>query len=451
MQKCPVCKDGAMFTNQGVKIHIGYMSRTDEAHRIYRERVRPQTLIEVELKPETDRISVPVAYEARREYIKLELKKLKSEYELGILSEGQFQARKSELKEKAFELLKEADEKNIPFEPLFKQPVSSNGESASQVRVRKLKSSNPIGRSVGKLGRLFKRKPRNKKTKGDLEEIAEAKMKDPEGALDIITRIPAVILLFILMYKAWTDYRFFTGWMDTEIGQLYIYVFTNINDPASIIILVLTIITVAIVALVLHRVIWRLLFKDLQISYIKNDPKTGELKAIGTSKEGRIFLTLGRGPLDRLYRRITKTPKPDKVTLYFKRRGFVNPFKVLPSCEKGYIQDPDGTRFVIDGLFRRTLIATHLRRDTENCSTVYWFEDESYEHLKFDPHWYQQTHLDEIEDGLTKVSRACGMDSSIQKDQMRNVISWLPSGEVSEHIRVWEMMKDKMAPKQVQR
>lgn len=316
--------------------------------------------------------------------------------------------------------------------------------------MRKLKSSSSEGRPIERLSRLFRHKHR----KGEIEEVVDKTdkgMKDPEGALDIITRIPAVILVFVLMYKALTDLRFFQGWIDTDIGQLYVFVFTNINNPASIIILVLTIITVAIVALVIHRLFWRLMFKDLQISYIKNDPKTGEFKAIGTSKEGRVFLTIGRGPLDRLYRRITKRPKPEVVTIYFKRRGIINPFKVLPSCEKGYLLDPDGTRFVIDGLFKRTLIATHLRRDTEKCSTVYWFEDGSYDQLPFDAKWYHTTHMAEIETGLTKVSRACGMDSSVQKDQMRNVISYMPPGEVGEHIRVWEMMQDKMTPKQVQR
>jgi hypothetical protein len=279
--------------------------------------------------------------------------------------------------------------------------------------------------------------------------ITPTKTKDPEDTLDLVTAIPAVIIVLALAYEAFVaiftwNFSFFIGWTNSDIAQIYFWVFLNPTQAVSIIILVMTGLLVALAIFLLHRLIWRLCFKDLQVRYLKKDVTTGELRAVGTSRIGRMYLTIGSGFWDRLYRRWTKKPVPEVVTIYFKRRGFVNPFKVLASCEKGYLKDPDRSMLVIDGLFKRTLIATHLRRDTENHSTVYWFEGGDYQAIDFNSKWYEDTHRDEIKVGLSMVGKACGMDSSIQKDQMRTSISFMPTDLIAEQKRVWELKKIKM-------
>jgi hypothetical protein len=202
----------------------------------------------------------------------------------------------------------------------------------------------------------------------------------------------------------------------------------------------------------LHKLVWRFFFKDLQIRGLSKS--LVDTKFQGTSFEGRIYLTIGYGTLDRLYRRWTKTEKPEVATIYF-RTGLrsptlLNPFKVLASCHKGYVRQPIGTRRIVtDGLFKRTLIATHKRRDTEDNSTVYWFELERYDQKLFDSQWYEGTHKAVIKSGLDKVSKACLMDSTVQKHQMENVIAWVPEVEINEHKAIHALKQEKM-PLQVE-
>lgn len=351
-------------------------------------------------------------------------------------------------------------EMSLNPKPVYKETTSQRAENVLkfQERMSQLTNPEPPKRRLARKLKVTTIKP--KKTRfaflahWHTRPIRESKKnKDPEDALELVTAIPAVVIVLFLLYKAFVaiytwNFNFFVGWTKSDIAQLYFWVLQNPTQLASILILVMTGLLVALTIFLVHRLIWRICFKDLQVRYLKKDETTGELRAVGTSRIGRMYLAIGSGFWDRFYRRLTKKPVPNVVTIYFKRRGFVNPFKVLASCEKGYLKDPDRSMFVIDGLFKRTLIATHLRRDTENNSTVYWFEGGDYEAIEFDSKWYEDTHQDEIKTGLRMVGKACGMDSSIQKDQMRSSISYSPPDLIAEQKRIWELKKAKMQKSQ---
>jgi len=269
---------------------------------------------------------------------------------------------------------------------------------------------------------------------------------DPEPTLELVTKMPLFLILGVIAYKYFTNPEFFTQFLDNDVVELYKYVFMDITSPGAIIILVLTAIIVILLSFLLYKMVWRFMFKDMQIRKGFSEDSNVYRKGPGTSFEGRIMLMIGDGFWDRIYRRYTKRPKPKILTIYFRRGfrdpSFLNPFKVLASCHKGYIDNTDGTRYVRDGLFKRTLIATHMRRDTENESTVYWFEDSLYEKKAFTAEWYRARHKEVIKDSLAKVSKACLMDSTTQKRQMESVISWLPQGEISEQERVWKLKEE---------
>lgn len=266
---------------------------------------------------------------------------------------------------------------------------------------------------------------------------------NPESTLDLVTKIPAVIVILLLLYKAGTDLKFFYAWIDSPIAQLYIYCFTHLKDPGAMIVVSISAGLVAFILFFIHHVIWRLFFHDLQIRHYITE-KDGKIRAHPTSKEGRLFLTIGAGFWDRTYRRFTKKPRPEIITVYFKQRGFVNPFKVLASCDKGYLKDPDHLKFVTDGLFKRTLIATHKRRDTEGYGPVYWFEDDSYKPFEFNSEWYEAVERQQIKEGLHDVSQACGLDSSVQKTQMENNISYQPPSLLAEQKKIWKLKQQMM-------
>ena len=303
--------------------------------------------------------------------------------------------------------------------------------------------------------------PKKKKPKTDLKAII-TKMKertpkkkdrsqdfdpnwDPEPTLEIVTKIPLFIIMGIVAYKYFTNPEFFMQFLDNDLIEVYKFVFSDISSPGSIIILALTAIVLFLLIFLIYKMFWRFMFKDLQIRKGFSPDSDKYRKGPGTSFEGRIYLTIGDGFWDRIYRRYTKRPKPKVMTIFFRRSfrdpSILNPFKVLASCHRGYIVNTDGSRFIRDGLFKRTLIATHMRRDTENESIVYWFEDELYKSKPFTADWYRDRHKGVIKESLAKVSKACLMDSTTQKDQMKNVISWLPSSEIEEQERVW-MMKE---------
>ena len=305
--------------------------------------------------------------------------------------------------------------------------------------------------------------PKAKKPKADLQStIAQVRGRflkpkdkpekefdpdwDPEPTLELVTKIPLLLILGIVAFKYLTDPAFFMQFLDNDVVELYKFVFTDITSPGAIIILALTAIILILLIVIVYKMFWRLMFKDLQIR--KGFTADGEKhrKGPGTSFEGRIMLVIGDGFWDGIYRKYTKRPKPKVMTIFFRRSfrdpSMLNPFKVLASCHKGRIDNTDGTRYIRDGLFKRTLIATHVRRDTENESTVYWFEDDMYTPKPFTSDWYRAGHRECIKQNLSKVSKACLMDSSTQKEQMRNVISWLPSSEIEEQERVWLLKEE---------
>lgn len=271
----------------------------------------------------------------------------------------------------------------------------------------------------------------------------EAEPRDVESFLDMFYRLPALILVLGGFYFAWTRWDTIQAWGNHPIVEFYGYLLMTITAPISLIILGITAMAIYLVGTVIYRFMWRIMFPDLQIKSYKDVPVMGksidgkwtqiETKKIfmPPTRRGRIYLMLGRGRWDRMYRKRTGKPRPDIVTIYYRdfsktKNPFANPFKVLASCEKGYLNDPAGTRLQRDGLFRRTLIATHMRRDTEDDMTVWWFENEPYAHKEFKSEPYVKMHSSLINAGLGKVSQACGMDSTIQKDQMRNSVSYLP-------------------------
>jgi len=409
--ECPVCKDGKKYMNKGLKTHIGKMAnRGDKAHKKYRDSHKPD--------------------ESQSESLIIDpLDQLEAELQKNW-AEPVYKETASQIVE------------TVP-KPLERRLKSANPEPPKRMQVRKLKATviKPKRSRFGTMRLLHGRvKPRSQWAR---------KVKDPEDTLGIITMVPAAVIVLALMYEmivaifTW-NFSFFIGWTNSDMAQLYFWIISNPSEPISILILTLTGVMITLTLFLVHKLLWRMCFKDLQVRYLKKDQASGELKAVGTSRIGRMYLTIGSGFWDRIYRRLAKKPVPDVVTIYFKRRGFVNPFKVLASCDKGYLKDPDHSLFISDGLFKRTLIATHLRRDTENHSTVYWFEGGDYEAIEFDSTWYEDTHRWEIKTGLSMVAKACGMDSSIQKDQMRNSMSFEPPELIAEQKRIWELKKAKM-------
>ena len=409
--ECPVCKDGKKYMNKGLKTHIGKMAnRGDKAHKKYRDSHKPD-------ESQSESLIIDPLDQLEAE--------LQKNWGKPVYKETVSQIPESVSK------------------PPARMRKLANPEPPKKIQVRKLKTTVIKPKKIGLLAfKVLRRKPK-------VALVKPQKTKDPEGALGILTMIPAAVIVLALMYEmmvaifTW-NFSFFIGWTNSDMAQLYFWVISNPSEPISILILTLTGVMVTLTLFLVHKLLWRMCFKDLQVRYLKKNGATGELKAVGTSRIGRMYLTIGTGFWDRIYRRLAKKPVPDVVTIYFKRRGLVNPFKVLVSCDKGYLKDPDHSLFVNDGLFKRTLIATHLRRDTENHSTVYWFEGGDYEAIEFDSTWYEDTHRWEIKTGLSMVAKACGMDSSIQKDQMRNSMSFEPPELIAEQKRIWELKKAKM-------
>lgn len=417
--ECPVCKKE--YANRYIQAHITREAKSDEAHKQYRASHKPS---ESQSEPYIMDQLAQLEMDLQKNWNKIEVV-------TGERGKGMSQ-----------------------IDSLYKEMTSQMAESASKSLEEIPQSTNPVPprKILVRKVKVVQAKhwyERSKPKKIKMEKIKVEKPKDPEDLLDLLTAIPAIVIVLALAYKSFVavftwNFSFFIGWTNSDIAQIYFWVLANPSQAVSIIILSLTAILVAVAIFLVHRLIWRLCFKDLQVRYLKKDATTGELRAVGSSRIGRMYLTIGRGFWDRLYRRLAKKPVPDTVTIYFKRRGFVNPFKVLASCEKGYLKDPDHSMFVIDGLFKRTLIATRLRRDTENNSTVYWFEGGDYATISFDSKWYEDTHREEIQAGLNMVGKACGMDSSIQKEQMKTSISFMPTDLLAEQKRIWELKKAKM-------
>jgi len=411
--ECPVCKKE--YANRYIQAHITREAKMDAAHRKYRDLHKPN--------------------ESQSELIIIDpLDQLMADLEKNW-AKPVYKETPSQIAKTTASLLEEISKSIYPEPP---KNMRARKLKVTVIKPKRSKGSADVLEIM--TGYLRNRRAR----KLEVTIGKPGKIRDPEDTLGIITALPVVVAVLLVLYKLATNYQFFIDWTQSDIAQLYFWVIVNPTQAVSIIILVMTGLLVALAIFLIHQLVWRLCFKDLQVRYLKKDTTTGELRAVGTSKIGRMYLAIGSGFWDRVYRRLAKKPVPEVTTIYFKRRGFVNPFKVLASCEKGYLKDPDRSMLVIDGLFKRTLIATHLRRDTENHSTVYWFEGGDYEAIDFDSKWYEDTHRDEIKVGLSMVGKACGMDSSIQKDQMRTSISFMPTDLIAEQKRVWELKKIKM-------
>ena len=440
MKPCPYCKDKPEFTNVGYAIHIGRMHK-DKAPK-------PETVIGEMPKPETSRFEGPT-WEEQFQAIKDELTTLNLQEDVGLLSRSKAEAVRAELRERLLELKKQRGQVFVKPKVVYKVLKPAMPESEQKTQEEKHKTTLAEEGLAGIIPRLRNMKKEQPEIGEEIEIPQTDKSYDPEPLLENITRIPFMILGIILFYVWWDNPAFYGRLLNNEWVDLYVYLFVHIKDIGSMIILILSAVMLTLGIFLVHKLVWRLAFKDMQIRNINNLNADGTKDfGPGTSFAGRIYLTIGAGMWDRLYRRITKKPTPEIVTIYY-RRGLrdpviLNPLKILQSCHKGYLRNTDGNRFIYDGLFKRTIVARHMRRDNENNSTVYWFEDEIYDAKKFMPDWYDHTHGSLIEDALDEVTQACAMDSSIQKDQLRNVAIWLPQSEVSEHNKVYELKLKKM-------
>jgi len=416
VRTCPVCHEE--LANRAVQGHITRMAnKGDVAHKAYREGIK---VSELKAIPNADDLLDELTAKLERDSWS------KVKITTGDSKHGMSQ-----------------------IEPVYNDSTSQMPESDAKLQGETAQSSIPKKQAVRKL-KVTKVEPRKRhwyarsRLSRSSEDVKPKKSeRDVESTLDLVTKIPVVTVILLLLYKAGTDLKFFYGWIDSPIAQLYIYCFTHLKDPGAMIVVAITAGLVAFILFFIHHVIWRLFFHDLQIRHYVTD-KDNSIRAHPTSKEGRLFLTIGAGFWDRIYRRYTKKPRPDIITVYFKPKGFVNPFKVLASCDKGYLRDVDHSMFVTEGLFKRTLIATHKRRDTEDYAPVYWFENDSYKQFEFNSEWYEAVERHQIKESLHDVSQACGLDSSVQKTQMENNISYQPPSLLAEQKKVWKLKQQMM-------
>lgn len=422
---CPVCKD--TFKSRGLQRHITL------AHPEYR--AENPLRVEDELPPPPEDFEEPVVLRVSTlDDLKVQTAELKEDIMDHRLAEEDAKQRAECIKKQLLKLKETGQEKNAP---------QLQGETSKRGLLSKL--SGMIFESKDKSSQEDPAK-RVRKLKAIAKEASQKpteKSKDMESLYDLLYRIPVLVMIFSAFMYLWTHWDSVMALKDNPWIEFYAYLFMTIKQPISMILIVITALVVYLAGVLVYKLVWRLLFPDLRMKSYKEVPvmgrsADGKLIQVETKKlfipptrRGRIYLMVGDGVWDRMYRKRSGKPKPDTVTIYYRdfaktKNPFANPFKVLASCDKGYLYNPSGTRLQKDGLFRRTLIATHMRRDTENESTVWWFENEPYAHKPFESKPYVDSHSHLINTGLGKVSQACGMDSTIQKDQMRNSVSYLP-------------------------
>jgi hypothetical protein len=285
--------------------------------------------------------------------------------------------------------------------------------------------------------------PKAKKVKGD-----RAPMRNAESVLNWVLSIP----IWLLLITIGLNVNPIIELSNNPYMELIVFVIQNPNDQGSQIVLALMAIMVTLVLLVVHRLFWRMAFKDLILKDFrivglarqenKDDTKVINSKAIKTfmpsTKQGRIYLSIGAGKWDKMYRKLFHVPYPDTITLYVKRSRFkpVNPFKPLASCDilKVYnperLEDPDKTRYQNDGRWRRIVQGNRLIRDFTDNSLEYWVDSGFYPQPNWNAKWYEKIHEGVLDKGLRKVTKGCQINSDIQQDQLRNNVLHIPVQEI---------------------
>jgi len=354
---------------------------------------------------------------------------------------------------------------------------SSNGNSQPQAvhdpsSAPSLKSNDAKLQNNSRLAKLFQRKPKERKIVSPMEKPKEAPKvsdtailqkrkpmeKDPEGLISLLLSIPTWLLVIgipaFLLLNLNKIIDFFTY---NDIGILLVYVVTHPKETASVIILVMIALVVISAIVIFYKLIWRMAFKDLDIKYAEprfmaHSDVDDDTEIIGGARkvflpqsyEGRIYASIGFGFWDRLYRKRFNVEKPEIITLFVHRRWTpVNPFKPLSSCDKFYINDPDGSRFYKNGRFRLNASATRILRDSEEGAICYWLDEGGYPQEKFNSIWYQGIHNRMLDKGLKKVSKGSLVNPDIQQDQMRRNMLWLQPQDIEEEKRLIQLKEKK--------
>lgn len=287
------------------------------------------------------------------------------------------------------------------------------------------------------------------------------KMKDPEGALELILAMPWYILIMAIILSFVFDWNFWVDLYNQPIIQLYIWIFGNIGNTAAMMFLLLTVMVILVVSLIVHKGFYRMLFKDIYIKSMRSRLMVNETEKetkvesrmvfMPSTREGRVYLTIGIGFWDRVYRKRTKKPRPDILTLYIRRSMFsplLNPFRLLHSCDKVYVMDPDHTRVWRDGRWRMTVAASRFVRDAEDNSLCYWLEDETYSHNIFNSDWYKKTHEKLMTTGTDKVKIASLINPDLQQEQMRHGMTMSDGMDFEMESRIKELEKKQGETKQ---
>ena len=136
------------------------------------------------------------------------------------------------------------------------------------------------------------------------------KMKDPEGALELILAMPWYILIMAIILSFVFDWNFWVDLYNQPIIQLYIWIFGNIGNTAAMMFLLLTVMVILVVSLIVHKGFYRMLFKDMYIKSMRSRLMVNESEKetkvesrmvfMPSTKEGRVYLTIGMGFWDRL-------------------------------------------------------------------------------------------------------------------------------------------------------
>lgn len=276
------------------------------------------------------------------------------------------------------------------------------------------------------------------------------KSNDREGTLDLIFASPWIVIAILFLFKAVSDPYFISGIVESDIVQIYIYIFSNLNNPGAIMILAMTMIALGLLGYLLHRFIWRLAFPDMimkqrgiePVFIMNKDGKRIEKSKpvyIQSSKECRIYFTIGRGRLDNWYRRKHGLSKPSTVTFYVKRNFLIpNPFRPLSSCDKMIMTDPGYNRWSRDGLYKIVVRASNTLIGHQGNDLIYILSDKGYSHMDFDTNWHDATASDIIKEGLPELARASMVNPDIQQDQLRRNRYFMPEQDVKEDLELKE-------------
>jgi len=277
--------------------------------------------------------------------------------------------------------------------------------------------------------------------------------KDKESLFDLLLALPWIAICLLLGFKAVFDPYFIPGITNSDIFQMYAYIFGHLGNTGAMVILIMTIFVIAFAGLLIYKSFWRLAFPDLsirqygveEINVRSNDgTEKKEKRSIYTpsSKEGRIYFTIGRGFWDSWYRKRHGLAQPSTITLYVKRRFSIpNPFRPLASCDKVIITDPEFNRFEKDGMFKRVVRASSWIRSHQNNHLIYMLVEDPYAHIDFDTKSYDTMSNDILDNAIPEVTKSSAVNPDIQQDQMRNNMFYMPEDSIRRDINLSEMKK----------